>query len=197
MIGNIPIAANNVLALSVEARASGQKRQSPPTRDNTGRFHKSPKTSSSDLSPEGKSKTPNNQLPNSKHESSTTRVDRRCTRCWQITGHSYRDCTETKCLCGRTLTQGQSICYNYDNHPANAKCTEDRVPKVLEKILDAYRRGKGTAATNTIPDAPSTSKPMGSNNKRKGNRNIKAMAACVVEELIRRGITGENLDSSA
>ena len=197
IIGNIPVTANNVLALSAERSAPGQKRPSPPTRDSVERFRKAPKTFTSDFSSQGKFKTSHHQQSTSKHDSSTLRADRRCTRCWQITSHSYRDCTETKCLCGSNLSQGQSICFNYDNHPANAKFSEDRMPKALEKILDAYRRGKGTAVMNTNPNATSTPKPKGSHNKRKGNRNIKAMAASVAEELIRRGITGDNLDRSS
>ena len=39
------------------------------------------------------------------------------------------------------LANHRPLCYNYDNHPANAKFTDDRLPNSLAKILEAYRRG--------------------------------------------------------
>ena len=197
MIGNIPVAANSVLALSAETRNSGQKRKSHPTRETTGRFQKSPKTSASEAYSQGKHQSSNHSNSTSKRDSVIPNTDRKCTRCWQATNHSYRDCIEPKCFCGSSLGQGQPICYNYDNHPPNAKFPEDRMPKILQKVLDAYHRGKGTAATAITCINPSSSKPTGSTARSKSKRNVKAMAASVVEELIRRGISGENLDRSA
>ena len=44
------------------------------------------------------------------------------------------NCPETKCICGQALVADQPICFNYDNHPANAKFT-DSAPKALARIL--------------------------------------------------------------
>ena len=46
---------------------------------------------------------------------------RKCSRCWNSGEHSYRECSETKCACGKPLTQGQVVCFNYDAHPPTAK----------------------------------------------------------------------------
>ena len=107
-----------------------------------------------------------------------------CTRCWQVTSHNYRSCSESKCACGQPLASDQLICYNYDNHPASAKFT-DSVPKMLSRILDAYKKGSTGQQTPNKANQPVT---------RSRSKKAKAMAASVAEELIRRGVTGENLD---
>ena len=98
------------------------------------------------------------------------------------------------CVCGATLAPDQAICYNYDTHSPNAKFTEDRLPKALSRELEAYRRGKNASSSLSPSGTPGGSKP---NTRSKAKKSAKAMAATVAEELIRRGITGENLDSTA
>ena len=193
MVGHLPVAANAVSAMAVDMRAPPQKRKSGSPRDSGGRFQKSQKTSTTESYSEGKYKWTNTQTT-SKQDSNGTRTDRKCTRCWQSTTHGYRDCQETKCVCGATLAPGQAICYNYDTHSSNAKFTEDRLPKALSRELEAYRRGKNAFSPHSPSGTPEGSKP---NTRSKAKKSAKAMAATVAEELIRRGITGENLDSTA
>ena len=69
---------------------------------------------------------------------SKPRAEVKCNRCWQIpTNHNYRNCTEAKCVCGQPLSS---------DHPASAKST-DTVPKMLVRILEAYRRGTSDASS--------------------------------------------------
>ena len=91
------------------------------------------------------------------------------------------------------LAQDQAICYNYDNHPPSAKFTEDRFPKALIRELEAHRRGKGTSTPQAAIGTPSANKP---NTRSKSKKSAKAMAASAAEELIRRRITGESLDTT-
>ena len=194
LVGHTSVPANSA-QFGEEFKGSAAKRSMTPSRDGNGRFHKSQKTSSTET------------YSHSKHTSSTShsiptpdkskpRNEAVCTRCWKTnTEHNFRNCPETKCLCGQPLVADQPICFKYDNHPANAKFT-DSVPKALARILEAYKRGAAGAASPSGRATPQNkAKPMTTRSKsRKGAR---AMAASVAEELARRGITGENLNREA
>ena len=192
MVGHLPVAANSVSAMAADARTSTTKRKPNPTRDSDGRFQKSQKTSTTESYSEGKHKWTNTKTT-PKQDSNGPKTERKCTRCWQNATHGYRECSETKCVCGTPLSPNQAICYNYDNHQANAKFTEDRFPKALIRELEAYRRGKGASSAQAASSTPNTNRP---NTRSRTKKSAKAMAVSVAEELIRRGITGENLDTT-
>ncbi len=122
----------------------------------------------------------------------------KCSRCWNSTEHSYRECSETKCVCGKPLTQDQVVCFNYDAHPATAKF-ENELPRIISIALEAYREGKA-AADETSGDPPSVDKskhPPGAKDKG-GRKNTRAFVASIIaEELARRGVSDECLDHSA
>lgn len=194
MVGHLPIAANAVSAMAADMRSPAHKRKPGDPRDSGGRFQKSQKTATTESYSEGKYKWTNTQT-SSKQDSIGPRSERKCTRCWQKgAAHGYRECSETKCVCGATLAPGQAICYNYDNHSSHAKFTEDRMPKALTRELEAYRRGKNASSSPVSLASSGGNKP---NTRSKAKKSAKAMAVTVAEELIRRGITGENLDTTA
>ena len=68
---------------------------------------------------------------------------------------------------------------------------QNKLPKAVADMLEALRRGKSTNSGS------STSKTYGESSGRGGTQynKIGALAAQVAEELVRRGITGEGLDS--
>ena len=95
------------------------------------------------------------------------------------------------------LANHRPLCYNYDNHPANAKFTDDRLPNSLAKILEAYRRGKSNTTPQQSGQAPPPSAPRGTMTRGKAKKLAKAMAANFVEELTKRGISNESLDKTS
>ena len=195
LVGHSPIAANSANTLGGEFKGSAVKRSSTPSRDGSGKFNKSQKTSSTETFSQSK-RTSSTSYSTSNPDRGKPRSEAMCTRCWKTnTGHNFRNCPESKCICGQTLAADQPICYNYDNHPASAKFT-DSVPKALARLLEAYKRGAAGAASSSGSATPQNkAKPMTTRSKsRKGAR---AMAASVAEELVRRGVTGENLDRQA
>ena len=194
LVGHTSVAANSA-QFGGEFKGSAAKRSMTPSRDGNGRFHKSQKTSSTETYSQSK-RTSSTSHSTPTPDKSKPRNEAVCTRCWKTnTGHNFRNCPETKCICGQPLVADQPICFNYDNHPANAKFT-DSVPKALARILEAYKRGAAGAASPSGQATPhNKAKPMTTRSKsRKGAR---AMAASVAEELVRRGVTGENLDHEA
>ena len=135
--GHIPIAANNATATGKEFKGMGAKRSLSTPRDPGGKFQKTQRTSNTETFSKSTSSTTYSTPTPDKRKS---RRETKCTRCWQSnTNHNYRNCTANKCICGQTLTADQLICFNYDNHSANAKFTES-VPKTLARIFDAYKR---------------------------------------------------------
>ena len=196
LVGHLPVSANSVSAMAAsDFKNSNQKKRAPP-RDSGGRFNKTQKTTTSESYSQGKQRWTSTQTT-TKQDSGHPRGDRKCSRCWQTTAHSYRDCKEAKCACGQPLANGQPICYNYDNHPANAKFTDDRLPNSLAKILEAYRRGKSNATPQQSGQAPPPSAPRGTMTRGKAKKLAKAMAANFVEELTKRGISNESLDKTS
>ena len=195
LVGHSPIAANSAGTFGGEIKGAAAKRSLTPSRDGSGRFNKSQKTSSTETYSQSK-RTSSTSYSTSTSDKSKSRSEALCTRCWKTnTGHNFRNCPETKCICGQPLVVDQPICFNYDNHPANAKFT-DSIPKTLARILEAYKRGAaGLAPSPGQATSQNKAKPMTARSKsRKGAR---AMAASVAEELVRRGVTGENLDREA
>ena len=197
LVGHTPVSANmasNTAAATTttpnDKRADHAKRQLSTPREPGGRFHKSQKTSST---------SPATTEKWSSHQTTTSRADprpeRKCTRCWAVTAHDYRNCKETKCICGKPLENGQLVCFNYDNHQPGAQFPADKIPPSVAAVLDAYKRGR--AATTSGGQPPHKEGHGGKQAKGKNRRGTKAFAASVAEELIRRGAGGRNLDSMA
>ena len=194
LVGHSPIAANSANTIGGEFKGSAAKRSMTPSRDGSGRFHKAHKTPNTEIYSQSKH-TSSASYPTSTSEKSKPRSEVKCTRCWQTTtSHNFRNCPETKCICGQPLATDQPICFNYDKHPANAKFT-DSIPKMLARILDAYKRGSAGNSSPGQQNPPNKAKPMTTRSKSK--KGARAMAASVAEELVRRGITGEGLDREA
>ena len=194
IVGHTSIAANSAVTPAPDAKMAGAKRQHANPRDASGRFHKSQKTSATETYSQGKYKYTSSQTT-SRDDVSAPMGDRRCTRCWKG-GHIYRDCNETKCVCGKTLTAGQPICYGYDSHPTSAQFPEGKFPKFLADIIEAFRRGKSTLQSAPSPPPNAGKSKNGPVTRSKFRKGAKAMAAHVAEELVRRGVAGENLDKS-
>ena len=204
LIGHTPIAANS--AQTVPATRNNPSKRGPPAqREHNGRFQKAQKTSHSSVEAvnnHGKHKRSNAPIP-TRHDSDPVKGDRKCTRCWNNSSHGYKECTETKCACGRSLSPDQVICFNYDNHPPSAQFPE-KLPRSLAAVLDAYRRGKTAFSTGKSSNSPAQqqSPPKLPDRKLSTPRSntksaTKALAAQVAEELIRRGVAGDGLDTSA
>ena len=195
MVGHTPLSANAASTPGGDYKASNGKRRPNPNRGSGGRFQKAQKTSSSETFSQTKQST-TSSFTTSRQDSSNGKNEGKCTRCWQVTRHNFRSCTETKCACGKPLAPDQPICYNYENHPASAKFA-DSPPKMLMQILEAYKRGgPGSSAPSNTPSQSSTADGSGKSmtTRSRFRKGTKAMAASVAEELIRRGVTGENLD---
>ena len=193
IVGHTLIAANSAATTGKEFKGVGAKRSLSTPRDSGGKFPKTQRTSNTETFSKRTSSTFYTDPTPDKRKS---RRETKCTRCWQSnTNHNYRNCTANKCICGHTLTAEQLICFNYDNHSANAKFTEP-VPKTLARILDAYKRGLAGGATSTTNNSTTTSSdsknPVVTRSRSK--KAARAMAASLAEELARRGVTGENLD---
>ena len=199
MIGHTSVNANMVSANPADVRGAQGKRSRPPDPRNAGgRSQKMRRTSTTtETTRQGKQQWSTSQTT-TKSETSSNRSDQKCTRCWNSTSHSFRDCKETKCACGKPLTADQIVCFNYDSHSPSAQFP-DKVPRSIAIVLDAYRRGKATNATNssssTPPDGKGNSQPSGG--KSRGKRGAKAFAATIADELARRGVSGDSLDRSA
>ena len=200
VLGYQSVTANVVAANTADGRNPSSKRQTSP-RDQGGKHQKSQRTSNTETVTQGKQQWSTSQTT-TRNSSSTTSTSRppevKCTRCWNSTSHSYRDCTETKCLCGKPLTQGQIVCYNYDAHPPSAQFRET-VPRSVSIALEAYRRGRSIAGDNAPRNNSGNDRnqaPKGGRG-RGGRKNARAFAASVAEELARRGASSESLDRSA
>ena len=186
LIGHTPIAANSVNVAGGDSKGTLGKRSATPSRDGSGRNNKSHKTSNTETFSQSK----RTSTSYTTSDRSKPRGEVKCTRCWQnTTNHNYRNCTEAKCICGQSLTTDQPICYNYDNHPASAKFT-DGMPKMLARILEAYKRG--SAGGNNQNTLQGKSKSMTTRSKSK--KGPRAMSATVAEDLAHRVVTNENLD---
>ena len=193
LIGSTPIAANSANTTTPAGKMTGGKRQGAPTRDSGGRFKKSQRTANFESYSQSK-QTTTNSYTSTRQESSKPRNEEKCTRCWQTSGHNYRTCSEAKCICGKPLSSGQVICYNYDNHPSSAKFT-DKPPRMLMQILEAYKRGgEGRPVPATTSNNPPKSTITTRNKRKKG---VKAMSADIADDLIRRGVDPESLDSES
>ena len=192
MIGATPVAANSAMTGRGDPKKQGDRKRTNPNRDGGGRFRKAQKSSNSETYTQSKHTTSSSYTTSRSDPSSKGKGDSKCTRCWQVTSHNFRSCSESKCACGQPLASDQLICYNYDNHPVPAKFT-DSVPKMLSRILDAYKKGS-TGQQITSNSSSGTPNKANQPVTRSRSKKAKAMAASVAEELIQRGVTGENLD---
>ena len=193
LIGHTPVAANSASTPGKEFKGLGAKRSLSTSRDSGGRFQKTQRTSNTETISK---RTTSTSFSSPAPDKGKSRRESKCTRCWQVTtNHNYRNCTATKCICGQPLAAEQPICYNYENHSTNAKFT-DHVPKMLARILEAYKRGSTGGSTSTTATSPATQtdskNPVTTRSKSK--KAARAMAATLAEELARIGVTGENLD---
>ena len=190
IIGHTSVAANLVAtANTADARGGHQNKRSRPqtTRDSGGRFQKTQRTSTTETTSQIKQQW-------SKRDSSTpSKPEQKCTRCWNSNTHWYRECKETKCVCGKPLSTDQVVCFNYDSHPPSAQFT-DKVPRSVAIVLDAYRRGKASGGTNTA-SAPPTGKT--TTTRTRGKKGARAFVANVSDDLARRGASGDSLDRTA
>ena len=170
-----------------------------PPRDQGGRYQKSQRTTTTETTSQGKhqwiaSQTTIKSDTNSNANSNCS--DSKCTRCWKNTSHGFKECTESKCVCGKTLLSVQVVCYNYDAHPSTAQF-KDKIPRSVAIALEAYRQGKASTGATT-QGGPTTGKGNpGVTTRGKGKKSAKAFAATIAEELARRGVTDESLDHSA
>ena len=191
LVGHTPIAAYSAQFSGGIPKGMLGKRSTTPSRDGGGRFNKAHRTSNTETYSQS-NHTPTSTTPygTSNPDRSNSRGEVKCTRCWQPNPkHNYRNCTETKCVCGQPLSAEQPICYNYDNHPVSAKFSEG-VPKMLALVLEAFKRGSAGGNNQSSPQ----NKPKPMTTRRKGKKGSRAMVATVAEELVRRGVTKENLD---
>ena len=198
VIGHQSVAANLVGANAADTRGNPNKRQAP-SRGQGGRFQKAQRTTSTtETTNQGKQQWSSTSQTITKKESSTTssRPDTKCTRCWNSTTHTFKECNESKCVCGKPLAVGQVVCYNYDAHPSSAQFKE-KIPRSVSIALDAYRRGKAAAGGSTQSNSSSDKGKQSDSHKGKARKGAKAFAATVAEELARRGVTGESLDHTA
>ena len=201
MLGYQAVGANLVAANAADAVASSGKRPAPP-RDRGGRHQKAQRTASAETVNQGKPQWSSSQAAVRKDLTPAAHRpgEVKCSRCWNSAEHSYRDCSETKCVCGKPLTQGQVVCFNYDAHPATAKF-KNGLPRSVSIALEAYRKGKAAAGA-TSGGSPSGDKSKyipGTKGKGKGGKkNTRAFVASIVaDELARRGVSDESLDHSA
>ena len=200
LIGHLPVSANVVATPSPgDKRSELGKRQLSTPRDSSGRLHKSNKapgsvSSSSDsfVPIQTKPKWATPQTP----ATFDNRKERKCTRCWSSNSHNFKTCQETRCVCGKALTAGQLICYNYDSHPPSAQFP-DKVPPALASSLEAFRKGRSSCSAPANPPTPAAGKGKPHPSRGRGKKGAKAMVAQLAEELTRRGVIGSNLDSSA
>ena len=202
LVGHTPISANTATTPTapnfVDKGSSLGKRQLRTPRDGGGRLQKSQKTSSSTAfqshnSGQTRFNRTGNRPAGYNDQKSDSRQERKCTRCWSTTAHTYRECREPKCACGNLLANGQLICYNYENHATSMKFP-DKVPQSLVEVLQAYKRGQ--ASSTTAQNEHQSGKGKSGTGSGKGKKATKALAATVAEELIRRGVIGHNLDTS-
>ena len=152
LAGHTPVAAKSAQFVG-EFKGSTAKRSMTPSRDGNGRFNKSQKTSNTEtFSQSRRTSTSSTLYSTSTPDKSKPRSEVLCTRCWKTNaGHNFRNCPETKCICGQLLAANQPICFKYDNHPANAKLI-DPVQEALARILEACKRGASGAASHDPPE---------------------------------------------
>ena len=201
LLGYQAVGANLVAANAAEAVATPAKRPAP-LRDQGGRYQKAQRTASAETAHQGKPQWPSSKtgVRRDPTPAAPRPAEVKCSRCWNSTEHSYRECSETKCVCGKPLTQGQIVCFNYDAHPATAKF-KNGLPRSVSIALEAYRKGKAAAGA-TSGGSPSGDKSKyipGTKGKGKGGKkNTRAFVASIVaDELARRGVSDESLDHSA
>ena len=60
-----------------------------------------------------------------------------------ISPHWYRFCTEVKCSCGSSLSPGQVICFNYENHPSQCPSHNTQTPHI-HSPLPSYHQAQYT-----------------------------------------------------
>ena len=201
ILGYQAVGANLVAANAAEATARPMKRPTP-SRDQGGRYRKAQRTTSSDPAYQGKPQWPSSQtgVRRDPTPAPSRPAEVKCSRCWNSTEHSYRECSATKCVCGNHLSQGQVVCFNYDAHPATAKF-KNGLPRSVSIALEAYRKGKAAAgATSGGSHSGDKSKntPGAKAKGRGGKKNTRAFVASIVaDELARRGASDESLDHSA
>ena len=154
LLGHLPVAANMVAHPgSADKRSELGKGQLSTPRDSFGRFNKSNKApGSASNSPETFGATPTKPkwAASRAPANPDNHVERKCTRCWSSTSHAFRDCQETRCVCGKPLTAGQLICYNYDNYQPSAQFPE-KVPPALASSLEAYKKGRSSCSAPANP----------------------------------------------
>ncbi len=106
LVGHTSVAANSA-QFGGEFKGSAAKRSMTPSRDGNGRFHKSQKTSSTETYSQSK-RTSSTSHSTPTPDKSKPRNEAVCTRCWKTnTGHNFRNCPETKCICGQPLVADQ------------------------------------------------------------------------------------------
>ena len=92
MIGHTSVNANLASANATDTRKGSNKRpRQPNPRDSGGRFQKTQRTSSTETTSQGKQQWSTSRTT-AKRESTSGRPDAKCTRCWNSTSHTYRDC---------------------------------------------------------------------------------------------------------
>ena len=201
--GNITVAANAAYTVMKGKKGNNQKRSDSGSNDQGERPQKIQRMTDSAIETANQGKRTHTSSPtNMKQGSEKPRNERRCTRCWTVAGHGYKDCNETKCACGKNLGAGQPICYFYDSHPTNLQFAE-KIPRPLLPVIEAFRKGKTSCSSTNISAAqssnptPNTRAGTSNQSKNRGRHNTRAFAANVAEELLRRGVGGNNLDQSA
>ena len=157
VIGRQSVAANLVGADAADTRGNPNKRQKAQRT-----------TSATETTNQGKQQWSATTQTITKKESSTTssRPDTKCTRCWNRITHTYKDCSESKCVCGKPLAARQVVCYNYDAHPSSAQFKE-KIPRSVsideekqllvdrhEPILRATRGSNPTVRKSKRGKAP-------------------------------------------
>ena len=114
------------------------------------------------------------------------------------TSHTFKECTESKCVCGKPLAVGQVVCYNYDAHPSSAQFKE-KIPRSVSIALDAYRRGKAAAGGSTQSNSSSDKGKQSDSHKGKARKGAKAFAATVrsdAETVLKDGAMGRYLEDN-
>ena len=171
---NASVSANSANTFPNKQGQFNNKRSGNFTRDNSGRFQKQAKTSSS-ASP-STNRPDGSGTGNSSGSAMSGETPNRCTRCWQENSHSYKVCVETKCACGRPLQPGQVICINYDNHPPTMKFLR-KMPKFIETSLQSMKKSKATGSSKTQHQAKARK------GKQDFSRKVAVMTAQSVDEV--------------
>ena len=173
----ISVSANSASTAHVETKFRHEnKRAYPFNQDNSGRSQRHQKNHMSAQGNPSDAEDPSN---------TPDLVPKRCTRCWNADSHSFKDCQEIKCCCGSTLSLGQVVCFNYDNHPENMRFIR-KMPKFIATALQAYRKSKSNQTGNHFQSRA----PKRPQDKRK----LTAMLASTTEEAA-DNVAATELDS--